>query len=147
MASAAGSMGRPRAARDIAEDLLHLAAEVTLAAEGGGYNLDAMAASETVKLADRSVQTHLFRLAQEAVNNSIKHGKAKNIQINLQKTDEKCVLSIADDGKGFPPEQQIKLKGLGLRIMNFRAQKIGGELNIEPLSTGGTMVKCTFANS
>ena len=100
-----------------------------------------------MKLADRSVQTHLFRLAQEAVNNSVKHGKAKNIQINLQKTDEKCVLSIADDGKGFPPEQQIKLKGLGLRIMNFRAQKIGGELNIEPLSTGGTMVKCTFANS
>src|SRR5438876_8446099 len=102
---------------------------------------------EAVKISDRSVQTHLFRLAQEAVNNSVKHGKAKNIQINLQKTDEKCVLSISDDGKGFPPEEQIKLKGLGLRIMNFRAQKIGGELNIEPLSTGGTIVKCTFANS
>ena len=102
---------------------------------------------ESITIPDRTIQTHLFRLAQEAVNNSVKHGKAKNVQIALQKADDKCMLSISDDGKGFSDEQQVKLKGLGLRIMNFRAQKIGGELKIEPLSTGGTVVKCIFANS
>jgi two-component system sensor kinase FixL len=101
---------------------------------------------EPITIQDRSVQSHLFRLAQEAVNNSVKHGKCKNVQIKLQKADEKCVLSISDDGIGFP-EKEVKLKGLGLRIMNYRAQKIGGELQVEPLETGGTVVKCTFANS
>jgi signal transduction histidine kinase len=101
---------------------------------------------QPIHIQDRTVQTHLFRLAQEAVNNSVKHGKSKVVQILLQRTDDKCVLSIADDGVGFP-QQEIKQKGLGLRIMNYRAQKIGGELRVESRSTGGTVVRCTFGNS
>lgn len=104
-----------------------------------------VACDENVVVRDRIIQTHLFRLAQEAVNNSVKHGKAKNVKISLEGNDEKAVLGISDDGVGFP-QQEIKLKGLGLRIMNYRAQKIGGELHVEPVTPAGTMVKCTFAN-
>jgi signal transduction histidine kinase len=102
---------------------------------------------EQIQLSDRIVQTHLFRLAQEAVNNSVKHGKAKNVQITLAKEGDKCVLSVSDDGVGFPQHSEVKLKGLGVRIMNYRAQKIGGELLVEPANPTGTIVKCTFTQS
>jgi signal transduction histidine kinase len=102
---------------------------------------------EQIQLSDRTVQTHLFRLAQEAVNNSVKHGKAKNVQITLAKEGDKCVLSVSDDGVGFPQHSEVKLKGLGVRIMNYRAQKIGGELLVEPANPTGTVVKCTFTES
>src|SRR3954469_2140337 len=52
---------------------------------------------EQLEITDRGVQTHLFRLAQEAVNNSVKHGKAKHVEITLQKEGDKCVLSVSDD--------------------------------------------------
>jgi two-component system sensor kinase FixL len=102
---------------------------------------------EQIQVSDRMIQTHLFRLAQEAVNNSVKHGKAKNVQIILEKVDEKGVLSVSDDGVGFPQEPEVKLKGLGVRIMNYRAQKIGGELIIESRIPTGTLVRCTFATT
>ena len=103
-----------------------------------------MTCDQTLDVTDRTIQTHLFRLAQEAVNNSVKHGKAKNVRIVLEQAGEKYVLSVSDDGVGFPEQEEVRLKGLGLRIMNFRAQKIGGELQVEPLEKGGTIVKCTF---
>jgi len=102
---------------------------------------------EQLEITDRGVQTHLFRLAQEAVNNSVKHGKAKHVEISLQKEGDKCVLSVSDDGVGFPEHTEVKLKGLGVRIMNFRAQKIGGELLVESRIPTGTIVKCTFSES
>jgi signal transduction histidine kinase len=98
---------------------------------------------EDVDVQDRSAQTHLFRLAQEAVNNSVKHGKAKKVQISLKSADDKYVLSISDDGAGLPADGP-KLKGLGLRIMNYRAQKVGGTLEIDPVHPRGTLIRCTF---
>ena len=98
---------------------------------------------EGVVVRDQTNQTHLFRLAQEAVNNSVKHGKAKIVQISLKKADDKYMLSVTDDGSGFSAEA-VKLKGLGLRIMNYRAQKVGGVLDVEPASPRGTIVRCTF---
>jgi signal transduction histidine kinase len=92
---------------------------------------------------DQSAQTHLFRLAQEAVNNSVKHGKAKKVQISFKTADDKYVLSISDDGIGLPADGP-RLKGLGLRIMNYRAQKVGGTLAIEPNQPRGTVIRCTF---
>jgi signal transduction histidine kinase len=100
----------------------------------------------SVVVADQTIQTHLFRLAQEAINNSVKHGKAKTVQISLKKADDKYVLSITDDGSGFAVDA-VKAKGLGLRIMNYRAQKIGGTLKIEPATPRGTVVRCTFGQS
>jgi signal transduction histidine kinase len=98
---------------------------------------------EGLAIHDQTAQTHLFRLAQEAVNNSVKHGKAKIVQISLKKVDDKYVLTVTDDGSGFAVDA-VKQKGLGLRIMNYRAQKVGGVLKVEPAKPQGTMVQCTF---
>ena len=96
---------------------------------------------------NRACENHLFRLAQEAINNSVKHGKAKKVFVGLKRDGERIVLSIADDGVGFGAEEP-KVSGLGLRIMNYRAQKIGAALEIQPGSGGaGAVITCTFSNS
>lgn len=86
---------------------------------------------------------HLFRLAQESVNNAIQHGKAHRVILRLVHRDRGAVLSIEDDGVGLPAERPAG-RGLGLRIMNYRAQKIGGTLDIRPGERGGTVVACSF---
>lgn len=96
-----------------------------------------------VVMKDKVVSTHLFRLAQEAVNNAVKHGRAHRVTIRLQRVDGRLNLRIMDDGIGIPKEG-IKRNGLGLRIMTYRAQKVGGTLEIAPGETGGTVVSCTF---
>ena len=92
---------------------------------------------------NRNASTHLFRLAQEAINNAVKHGKAHRIGILLGTAGDRAVLRITDDGVGFPPEG-ARRTGLGLRIMTYRAQKVGGTLDIQPGQHGGTVVSCTF---
>lgn len=90
-----------------------------------------------------NASTHLFRLAQEAINNAVKHGKAQRVSILLGSLGDKAVLRIIDDGMGFPVNDTRK-NGLGLRIMTYRAQKVGGILEIQPGQHGGTVVTCTF---
>ena len=90
-----------------------------------------------------NASTHLFRLAQEAINNAVKHGKAHRVSILLGTAGDRAVLRIIDDGVGFPPEG-ARRNGLGLRIMTYRAQKVGGALEIHPGQHGGTVVSCTF---
>ena len=100
---------------------------------------------ENLVIADRAVANHLFRMVQEAINNSVKHGKAKRVIIGLRTVEAKVTLTIRDNGLGFPPES-ARTKGLGLRIMNYRAQRIGGTLDLRPAETGGTIVTCTLQN-
>ena len=92
-----------------------------------------------VPVSDYPAATHLFRLAQEAVSNAIKHGKAKRILIRLNEERGRLALSIIDNGSGFPT-QIPKSKGMGLRIMQSRAGMIGGTLAIERNAVGGTSV-------
>jgi two-component system sensor kinase FixL len=100
-------------------------------------------ASESIVLHDRQAETHLFRLAQEALNNSAKHGKAKEIKVSLKKADDQSiVLSIQDDGVGLPTDNTAR-QGLGLRIMNYRTQRMGGTLEIGSAESGGTSIVCT----
>ena len=89
--------------------------------------------------------THLFRLAQEAINNAVKHGQSHRVAICLRReADEgRANLSITDDGVGISPAGARKT-GLGLRIMNYRAQKAGGTLDIQPGASCGTVVTCSF---
>ena len=98
---------------------------------------------EGLVLHDSSLANHLFRLTQEALNNSVKHGKARQVVISLRKAADKSVLSIRDDGLGFRANG-VKANGLGLRIMHYRAQKIGGVLHVQSAEHGGTIVSCTF---
>lgn len=97
--------------------------------------------SERVVVRDQAAATHLFRIAQEAVSNGIKHGSAKNLAIELHSFSNHITLAVADDGTGFPPVPGTS--GMGLRIMRYRAGVIGGTLSIQPNSPRGTIVSCS----
>src|ERR1051326_2469640 len=96
---------------------------------------------EEVIIPDPGVANHLFRLAQEAINNSVKHGKATKVVICLRAEGGQTVLAIRDNGIGVR-DTSLPTKGLGMRIMHYRAQRIGAELKIEAAEGGGTMVTC-----
>ena len=94
---------------------------------------------EVVKLNDHAAATHLFRIAQEAVSNAIKHGKAKKISIQLREDASHLRLRVSDDGVGFP-EKFSASTGMGLRIMQSRIGMVGGTVSIERQPAGGTCV-------
>lgn len=96
-----------------------------------------------VLIHDTPMATHLFHIAQEAVNNAIKHGRARNILIRLFSGEREGTLMIKDDGIGFEAPTQ-RHTGVGLRIMNYRAGMIGGNLEVRPDPPHGTIVTCRF---
>lgn len=96
---------------------------------------------QSVLIQDNVVATHLFRIAQEAITNAIRHGKPKRIEIGLTETSGLIKLWIRDNGAGMPVRRQEK-SGLGLRIMRYRAGMIGGSLAIQKEAGGGMTVAC-----
>jgi PAS domain S-box-containing protein len=86
---------------------------------------------------------HLYRIAQEAVTNAAQHGHAGNVRITLGTDGDRGLLRIEDDGGGFNPAS-LQSKGLGLRIMRYRAQMMAGSLRIESAKARGTTVSCWF---
>jgi PAS domain S-box-containing protein len=98
-----------------------------------------------VRLADKTVALHLYRIAQEAISNAIRHGKATHVWINLVWKKNKHTLRIRDNGVGFPGEQHCR-RGTGIRGMRYRAQMIGATLTIERESGGGTKVTCVCSS-
>ena len=96
-----------------------------------------------VQTLDNRSAVHLFRIAQEALSNALKHGRAKNVVIVLEIGDGLCSLRISDDGIGFNPDI-IERKGMGLNIMRYRARTLGGKLEIQPNYPSGTVVSCAL---
>ena len=96
-----------------------------------------------VRLNDEASQTHLYRIAQEAVGNAVKHGMASRIDLRLRETGDKIILSVRDNGVGFPKVVDERT-GLGLRIMQYRAGVIGGALSIRKGIKGGAAVVCSI---
>jgi PAS domain S-box-containing protein len=92
---------------------------------------------------DDAMATHLYHIAQEAVNNAIKHGDPRRIAIELTSANGSGTLMIRDDGKGFA-EAPASSSGMGLHIMNYRAGMIGGILEVQPNPNRGTIVTCIF---
>ena len=84
---------------------------------------------------------HLFRIAQEAVNNAAKHGEAKNVSISLSSSGGVTRLIIADDGKGMS-SLPANRKGIGLESMRYRARALQGEFKIDSIPGEGTVVVC-----
>ncbi len=91
---------------------------------------------------DAAVAMNLYRIAQEAVSNAIRHGLARNVTIDLRLAGNQDVLTITDDGVGMPPGIPFS-KGMGLRVMAYRARSIGGSLRIQRDPKGGTVVSCS----
>ena len=99
--------------------------------------------SEPVLIEDVNVATHLYNIVQEAVNNGIRHGKSRNIVIGLARKNETGILTIQDDGVGFPA-QPAGPPGVGLSIMNYRADMVGGSLKVHSNDGPGITVTCIF---
>jgi PAS domain S-box-containing protein len=92
---------------------------------------------------DANVATNLYRIAQEAVNNAIRHGKSGHIVIGLSSKSGTGTLTIRDDGDGFPKKPTTQ-PGVGLSIMNYRADMVGGSLKVQPNEDRGITVTCMF---
>jgi signal transduction histidine kinase/ligand-binding sensor domain-containing protein len=86
----------------------------------------------------------LFRIAQEALNNVLKHAQARCVTVSLGQTEHSVTLEIADDGTGFDPSKARRGGGLGLRGMGERAAEIGARLEIESAAGSGTLVRVVW---
>jgi two-component system CheB/CheR fusion protein len=100
---------------------------------------------EPVLIHDANMSTHLYRIAQEAVNNAIKHGQAKNIIISLSLAvgGECGILKIENDGLSLP-EPPPNGSGMGMQIMDYRARMIGGSLTVQSNEPSGVTMTCLF---
>src|SRR5216117_2010203 len=98
---------------------------------------------EPILVQNNEAATHLYRIAQEAINNAIKHGKAKRIIITFQPMGDKHGLLVTNDGVPFPDHVKAS-RGMGLRIMNYRACEIGATLQIRSDREKGATVLCLF---
>ena len=98
-------------------------------------------ARKPVLINDSVSATHLFRIAQEAISNALKHGAARSVRVELDRVDEGVSLTVTDDGKGFAPGNNGS--GMGLKIMAYRASMIGGKVTLETAEGRGTKVVCT----
>ena len=94
---------------------------------------------------DPETGMHLYRIAQEAVNNATKHGGPRKITIVLSKVQDTLRLTVADDGKGMSPSPD-STRGMGLDSMRYRARVLGGELKIDSHPGEGTIVTCELPN-
>ena len=98
--------------------------------------------NEPVTISNHQVALHLYRIAQEAVNNAVKHGDAKHIHIGLNRSGDTITLTVKDDGSGFSQEETIA--GIGLQSIHFRGKAIGGVVDIQSGYDKGTVVSCSF---
>jgi signal transduction histidine kinase len=103
----------------------------------------AFACDQPLGRLDREAERHLFRIAQEAVNNAVAHGKARRIEIRLGAQGGEGVLTVLDNGLGMP-ERLLPPDGIGLHNMTYRARLIGGRIEVRRRSRGGTTVLCAF---
>lgn len=101
------------------------------------------ACDEPILVTDVAMATHLYHIAQEAVNNALKHGAPEHLAITLSREGETGSLTVEDDGIGVP-EIPTTHPGLGLRIMNYRANMLGGSLDIRRRAPRGTVICCRF---
>ncbi len=97
--------------------------------------------SKPVLLADMAAAMHLYHIAQEAVNNAVKHSKADQIRIGLHDDGDGFHLTVRDNGCGIS-EPLETTSGMGLSIMKYRAGMIGGSLEVKRHPEGGTIVTC-----
>ena len=94
---------------------------------------------------DNTVASHLYRLAQEAVHNALKHSRATRIEIELARRNSSLELSVRDNGIGFAPQNSSH--GLGLRTMEQRAKLIGGRFMAQNRPGGGVEVVCSVSGA
>lgn len=101
----------------------------------------AFTGEKSVQVRNQSAASHLYRIAQEATHNALKHSQATRIDIELRHLPPGLQLSVRDNGVGFAVARP--LRGLGLRTMEQRARLVGGRLKVQPNPSGGVEVLCS----
>lgn len=94
-------------------------------------------------LEDDDTAIHIYRIAQEAINNAVKHGEPRHVTVSLGAHDNRVTLQVRDDGKGIDSGVE-QVPGSGLRIMQYRARVIGATLDVQSTFGEGTLVICTL---
>lgn len=97
-----------------------------------------------VTVSDHAKATHLYRIAQEAINNAVRHGKAMRIDISLTENGTKAALGVSSDGSAGSGVSEKSGDGMGLYTMKYRAGMIGGTVEFRPGEATGMEVVCTF---
>ena len=138
-----------------ARQLSHSLAPVALEGEGLMRGLQELAASTSrhagmtcrfrctppVLIQDITTATNLYRIAQEAVNNALKHGQAKRIDLRLTERSGQVELSVANTGRALPTAQSVH-DGIGLHVMHYRAEAIGARLTLQSGPAKGVRGTC-----
>jgi len=93
---------------------------------------------------DLGSSVHLYRIAQEAISNAVRHGGAKHVEIELRGTGDVLTVRVSDDGTGIGEDRDPDSGGMGLRIMRYRARMIGASVDLSRREGGGTEVTCVF---
>jgi PAS domain S-box-containing protein len=109
------------------------------------YGIASEFSADAILVHDQNIASHLYRIAQEAVHNSLKHGRATRIKIELLDQSTEVELHVRDNGVGFSPQQDSH--GLGLRTMEQRARLIGGRFNVRAQPGTGVEVICSVPKS
>jgi signal transduction histidine kinase len=97
-----------------------------------------------VRVRDPLMAVHLYRIAQEAINNAVKHSQARTLRIDLSHGAGQLRLAVSDDGIGFDPRCLEHGQGLGLHSLRYRATLLGGLLEIDETPQGGTTVAVVY---
>lgn len=136
------------------QELAHGIMPVPIDAEGLRNALDSLAKgmgpnircrfdyTGDVSIEDNNTASHVFRIAQEALTNAIRHGQATSIHIKLRDNDGRFILEIEDNGSGFDPFHITH--GMGLRTMEYRASLIGGIVQLDRGTERGMIIRCVF---
>ncbi len=101
--------------------------------------------NEKVAVHSHDVANHLYRIAQEAVQNALRHGKPEKVIVRLTRNEELVILEIQDDGAGFDPNETVS-DGIGLKTMKYRAEVMNGILYHSRPPEGGTLMRCSVSD-
>ena len=100
---------------------------------------------KAVSISHLSVAINLYRIAQEAITNAVKHGKARNIRIEITSQNDSLILTVENDGIDFP-EGETHTEGMGLKIMRYRAELMNSSIDIRRGCNEGTIITCVLPN-
>jgi signal transduction histidine kinase len=109
------------------------------AAERAGFNLDVNILDPLPEISPL-IEQAVYRIAQEALENIVRHAQAETVRMELKLTDNELILKISDDGKGLDPGQASETEHMGLRGMQERAKNVGGRLEVISQPLSGTTI-------
>jgi len=121
-----------------------LQALVTRASERYGIQVTLDTDPDDALRLNEAAATHVYRIVQEALTNVIRHASATEVEIRLYASGEEYHLTVDDNGRGFSQPDPESPGGLGLKIMEYRTQMLGGDLIIDTGVRGGASIHCSF---